>query len=166
MSRLVVDEKIDERIFRVHVEMQEKMSSLKSVWGKNFGLSRPLQIRMGINTGYCTVGNFGSVDRIDYTAIGAGVNLAARLESAAKPGSILISSETFLMIGDNLDCKEQGSIVLKGISAPVTTYEVLGSLSNQDTISKVQAFIGNSDISNLSVSELRELQQIISNMLT
>lgn len=148
------------------LEMQKKMSSLTSFWGKNFGLSTPLQIRMGINTGYCTVGNFGSADRIDYTAIGAGVNLAARLESAAKPGSILISSETFLMIGDHLDCKEQGSIVLKGISAPVTTYVVLGSRSKQDTISKVQTFIDQSHISDLSASELRELQRIISNMLS
>ena len=139
---------------------------MTSFWGKNFGLSRPLQIRMGINTGYCTVGNFGSADRIDYTAIGAGVNLAARLESAAKPGSILISSETFLMIGDHLDCKEQGSIVLKGISAPVTTYVVLGSRSKQNTISKVQTFIDQSNISDLSASELRELQRIISNMLS
>ena len=148
------------------LEMQEKMSSLKNVWGKSFGLSRPLQIRMGINTGYCTVGNFGSIDRIDYTAIGAGVNLAARLESAAKPGSILISSETFLMIGDSLDCKECGSIDLKGISAPVTTYEVLGSRSRKDTIRKVQNFVDKSEISDLSTSELEELQQIISKMLT
>ena len=69
------------------------------------------------------------------------------------------------MIGDNLDCKECGSIDLKGISAPVTTYEVLGSRSRHDTIRKVQTFVDKSEISDLSMSELRELQQIISKML-
>ena len=50
---------------------------------------------MGINTGYCNVGNFGSEQRMDYTIIGAEANLAARLQSIAQPGEIVLSYETY-----------------------------------------------------------------------
>ena len=50
------------------------------------GLERPFQLRIGIHTGYCTVGNFGSQDRMAYTIIGNEVNLATRLESHAALG--------------------------------------------------------------------------------
>src|SRR3546814_4913789 len=57
-------------------------------------------LRMGINTGYCNVGNFGSSSRMDYTIIGAEANLAARLQSIAEPGSIVISYETCALVQD------------------------------------------------------------------
>lgn len=53
---------------------------------------------MGINSGYCNVGNFGSSDRMDYTIIGAEANLAARLQSIAEPGGIVLSYETFALV--------------------------------------------------------------------
>ena len=53
------------------------------------GIEQPFRARMGINTGYCNVGNFGSDDRMDYTIIGAEANLAARLQSIAEPGGIV-----------------------------------------------------------------------------
>ena len=55
---------------------------------------------MGINTGYCNVGNFGSDDRMDYTIIGAEANLAARLQSIAQPGGICLSYETYALVRD------------------------------------------------------------------
>ena len=55
---------------------------------------------MGINTGYCNVGNFGSDDRMDYTIIGAEANLAARLQSIAEPGGIVLSYETYALVRD------------------------------------------------------------------
>ncbi len=66
------------------IAMQRRMRELEQEW-RDRGLERPFRIRMGICTGFCTVGNFGSRDRIDYTIIGNEVNLAARLESAAEP---------------------------------------------------------------------------------
>ena len=80
---------------------------------------------MGISTGYCTVGNFGSEDRMDYTIIGAGVNLASRLESAAPAGGILISYETYAHVKGEVHCEQRGEVRLKGIADPVATYEAI-----------------------------------------
>ena len=67
------------------VEMRRRMNLLQIQWRRE-GIDRQLAVRMGINSGFCTVGNFGSNDRMNYTALGTEVNLASRLESAAKPG--------------------------------------------------------------------------------
>ena len=84
---------------RMAVAMQERMRELAQVWRKS-GIARPLRCRMGIHTDFCTVGNFGSNDRLDYTIIGRGVNIASRLETHCKPGRILISYETHAQISD------------------------------------------------------------------
>jgi len=68
---------------------------------------------MGISTGFCTVGNFGSQDRMDYTIIGNEVNLASRLESAAEPGSILLANETNALVQEIVLTEEQPPITVK-----------------------------------------------------
>jgi class 3 adenylate cyclase/HAMP domain-containing protein len=109
---------------RMAVAMRARMSELEKVW-RDSGIENPLKCRMGINTGYCTVGNFGSEDRMDYTIIGGGVNLAARLERAAEPGEILISYETYAKVRAAFQCEERGKISVKGIAYPVATYRVV-----------------------------------------
>jgi len=106
------------------LEMRARLHKLREDW-INQGLSKEFRIRMGINTGYCTVGNFGSEDRLDYTIIGGQVNLASRLESAANVDQILISHETYALIKDTIACAKKDSITVKGIAHPVQTYEVL-----------------------------------------
>ena len=79
---------------------------------------------MGINTGYCTVGNFGSEERMDYTIIGNEVNLAARLEEAADGGGILLAAETYSLVKDWLAVEERQALEVKGFSKPIRTYAV------------------------------------------
>ncbi len=111
------------------IEMREKMNELQQIW-RTSGIERPLQCRTGISTGYCTVGNFGSEDRMDYTIIGAGVNLAARLEAAATRGETLISYETFALVNDQIFCEAHGEIEVKGVPYPISTYQVVDTFDN------------------------------------
>lgn len=105
------------------IEMREKLDELREVW-RLAGIERPLECRTGISTGYCTVGNFGSEERMAYTIIGMGVNLAARLEKAAAPGEILISYETFANVGNAIACEARGELPVKGVPYPVSIYTV------------------------------------------
>src|SRR5215475_5632893 len=111
------------------IAMRTRMRELQSVWQAS-GIEKPLQCRIGINTGYCTVGNFGSEDRMDYTIIGGGVNLASRLEAAATPGEILMSYETYANVRHRIHCEERGHITVKGIAYPVGTYQVVDTYEN------------------------------------
>jgi class 3 adenylate cyclase len=79
------------------VSMQRRLAELDAKW-RRAGIEHPLRVRMGINTGFCNVGNFGSAELMDYTVIGAEVNLAARLQSIAEPGSIVMSYETYALV--------------------------------------------------------------------
>ncbi len=105
------------------LEMQERMKVLSQDW-QDMGYERPFQMRIGINTGYCNVGNFGSEARMDYTIIGGEVNLAARLEGIAEPGGLTLSQETYVHVKDLVNARKEEPISVKGISRPVTPYRV------------------------------------------
>ena len=107
------------------IAMQRRMRELQSEW-LDMGLEQPFQVRMGINTGFCTVGNFGSGDRMDYTIIGNEVNLAARLESLAEVGGILMAHETHSLVKDTVMAEEGDTLTVKGFAKPVRTYRVVG----------------------------------------
>jgi class 3 adenylate cyclase/phosphoglycerate-specific signal transduction histidine kinase len=114
---------------KMAIAMRKKMHELDSVWRAS-GIEKPPRCRTGINTGFCTVGNFGSEDRMDYTIIGSGVNLARRLEQMSPPGEILISYETYALVKDEICCEERGHINVKGISHSVATYQVVDVYEN------------------------------------
>ena len=110
---------------KMAITMQRRMRELQSEW-RDLGLEKPFQLRMGINTGFCTVGNFGSEDRMDYTIIGNEVNLAARLQSNAELGGILLAHETYALVKDKVLAVEQEPITVKGFARPIRTYSVAG----------------------------------------
>ena len=115
------------------MDMLEELNKLRISWRKK-GLAKPLNARMGIHTGVCTVGNFGSEDRLDYTIIGNGVNLASRLEARAGINKILLSEDTYLLIRNKIICEKKEAINVKGISYPVQTYEVVKFSQENDNL--------------------------------
>ena len=109
---------------RMAYEMQERLAELHIKWQRE-GLQHPFITRIGINTGYCNVGNFGSHSRMAYTILGGEVNLAARIEGKCEPGGVLISHETYAQVKDFVEVDERDLLELKGIALPVKTYAVV-----------------------------------------
>jgi adenylate cyclase len=119
------------------VHMQGRMAELNAQWRRR-GIERPFRVRMGINTGYCNVGNFGSEDRMDYTIIGAEANLAQRLQSIAEPGHIVLSYETYMLVREMVSTHALPSITVKGINRQIVPYLVDGLLDATGT--KIEKF--------------------------
>ncbi len=110
---------------RMALEMRANLPILRRRWARQ-GFTHPMGVRMGINTGYCTVGNFGSTDRLEYTIIGGSVNIANRLQSLADTDEILISQETHALVSQDVDCELRGELKMKGISHPMEAYRLIG----------------------------------------
>ena len=110
---------------RMAFEMQARTTELNAKW-RGRGVEERFHVRMGINTGFCNVGNFGSSDRMDYTIIGAEANLAARLQSVAEPGQIVLSYETYALVREMFTAHSLPAIQMKGISRPVVPYVIDG----------------------------------------
>ena len=110
-----------ERAVKMAIDMQNKVTELKEEW-LHYG--HELKIGIGINTGYMTVGNIGSETHRDYTVIGNQVNVAARLESLAEPGQILISQRTYSRVKNLVEVEGCRQIQVKGIHTPIMTYNV------------------------------------------
>jgi class 3 adenylate cyclase len=109
---------------KMAIAMQGRMRDLQLEW-RDRGIENPFQLRIGINTGYCTVGNFGSEDRMDYTIIGNEVNLAARLQTHAGLGDIVIAHETYSLVNDTVLAQENPLTTVKGFAKPVRNYVIV-----------------------------------------
>ena len=107
------------------LEMQERMKELREKWAQE-GFAEPFEIRMGVNTGYCNVGNFGSDQRLTYTIIGGEVNVAARLESVAEVNGLYLSYETYVHVQDMVDVEQKEAIKMKGINRDIRIFSVKG----------------------------------------
>ena len=120
------------------LKMKQRLKTLRKNW-ELAGLSESLDVRMGINSDVCTVGNFGSVDRLDYTVLGNGVNLASRLESSASSNEILISENTYNLIKKEIKCKFFDEIRAKGRAHSLKTFQVISMKSDQKVQSQIRA---------------------------
>ena len=103
------------------LEMQDKIKQVHSIHGKKIPI---MHAGIGINTGHAVIGNIGTKDRMEYTAIGDNVNLASRLCAFAKGGQVVISQSTYNLVKDKITTKKLGEIKVKGKAKPLTVYEV------------------------------------------
>ena len=149
------------------IRMQKRLAELQKFWQKQ-GVSRGLHVRMGITTGYCTVGNFGSEQRMDYTVLGSPVNLAARLQAMADPDSILIDETTHSLVREYVKCQPADQFTPKGFVRPVQTYKVEDFLSRAhidqrqllyQVGNRVEVNIIDSSDIGAAIEELRIIQQ-------
>ena len=115
------------RACRAALAMVDELERLQAKWtaeGKE-----PFRIGIGINTADLVVGNLGSEQLFDYTAVGDGVNLGARLESLNKEyrtaRAIIISESTYEAARDAVEARQLGEVTVKGKTRPVVTYELL-----------------------------------------
>jgi len=109
---------------RMAMAMQRRLQDLQELWREK-GYEKPFRQRIGINTGFCNVGNFGSDFRLNYTIIGAEVNLAARLEQTADTGGIMMSYETYALVQDVVAAEERPPVRAKGIARDIKVYAVI-----------------------------------------
>lgn len=105
------------------MDIVEGGAALEDKLMKEFG--RSVGFGVGVNCGPAVVGNVGCETRMDFTAIGDTVNTAARLESNAKKGQVLISDAVYERVKDRVEVEEVGEIPLKGKSKGVFVYSVL-----------------------------------------
>jgi class 3 adenylate cyclase len=111
------------RCVRMALAMQKRLDELRQKWFAE-GIGNPFHVRIGINTGVASVGDFGSQGRMTYTAIGNQTNLTARIQAACEPGKVLVSHSSWGLIKETVPCQAKGEIRVKGIHYPVLIYEV------------------------------------------
>src|SRR5215208_4103337 len=111
-----------ERAIRAGLDIQAAAKdygqAIKAQYGVDFN------VRVGINTGLAVLAVVGDEIRTEYTAMGDTTNVASRLQSAAVPGTVLISADTYHLVKELFEFKPRGATTVKGKSAPVETYEV------------------------------------------
>ncbi len=113
-----------ERAVRAGLEMVEQVARYREHLAQERGIEG-FAVRVGINTGLVVVGAVGSDERAEYTAMGEAVNLAARMQTAAPPGGVLITQDTYRQVRGRFDFVPQPLMRVKGHSEPLQTYLVV-----------------------------------------
>ena len=112
-----------ERAVRAGLDIQAAAREYAEAVMRNYGVD--FAVRVGINTGLAVLASVGDEIRTEYTAMCDTTNVAARLQSAALPGTVLISADTHHLVKQLFDFRPRGATSVKGKSTPIETYEVL-----------------------------------------
>jgi predicted ATPase/class 3 adenylate cyclase len=112
-----------ERAVRAGLEIIEGIEPYKEKVRRDWGID--IDVRVGINTGLVVVGAVGSDLRVEYTVMGDAVNVAARMEQAAVPGTVQISGPTYEFVSDLFDFEDLGVLEVKGRTEPVAAYRAV-----------------------------------------
>ncbi len=149
------------------LRMRDRVAELKSYW-QGQGLNHEFEVRIGIATGFCTVGNFGSDQRLDYTALGSPVNLAARLQGLSEPGQILVNNATHALVAPLVEAHQVGEVTPRGFARPVRYHEIRDFKASEGSSSRRQLshvgahvevnVIDSTDI-RAAIEELRQIQE-------
>ncbi|GLQ53866.1 adenylate/guanylate cyclase domain-containing protein [Devosia nitrariae] len=113
-----------ERAVRAALEIQQAADEYARTVKQRYGVD--FRMRIGIHSGTAVLAFVGDAIRTEYTAMGDAANIAARLQSAAEPGTVLISAETHKLVSSQFEFRPRGSIEMKGKQAPVVCFEVVG----------------------------------------
>ncbi len=143
------------------IEMQLRIIALQPYIRKEFSFPVDLKIRIGVNTGFCNVGNFGSANRLDYTAIGRAINVASRLEAEAESGEVLVSENTKILLEDFFGFSTERVIHPKGVPHPVNCYSVAHekSLNRESILGECFKLVIND--ANLTENDLNRLRAFV-----
>ena len=116
------------------LEMLAFVEKNEELFKEKFNFPEKLEIRIGVHSGICSVGNFGSDQRLDYTVIGRAVNVAARLEQAAPNNSMLFSNSTKSLLGDTFQVSDSIEVKAKGIDRPIIGYILTNQVSKRSLV--------------------------------
>ena len=116
------------------LEMLAFVEKNEELFKEQFNFPEKLEIRIGVHSGVCSVGNFGSDQRLDYTVIGRAVNVAARLEQAAPKNSMLFSNSTKSLLADTFQVSDSIEVKAKGIDRPIIGYILTNQISKRSLV--------------------------------
>ena len=116
------------------IEMLAFVEKNEELFKEQFNFPEKLEIRIGVHSGVCSVGNFGSDQRLDYTVIGRAVNVAARLEQAAPNNSMLFSNSTKSLLGDTFQVSDSIEVKAKGIDRPIIGHILTNQVSKRSLV--------------------------------
>src|SRR5438105_1565650 len=120
----VAHEDDPERAVRCGLDMVRAIQELAAA--KGAASAAELRVRVGVNTGPVVVGVVGTDTASEYTAMGDAVNVAARMQAAARPGSVLITAATYRFVSPLVEAVDVGQLELKGKTEAVQAYEISG----------------------------------------
>jgi len=120
------------RAVRAGLDIQNDIRAYTAEVATRHGVD--IGVRVGINTGLVVVGEVGSDLRVEYTALGDAINVAARMEQTAEPGTVRVTDETLELLGGMFDAEPIGPVEVKGKSDPVLAHRIIGVTRRDDAL--------------------------------